>query len=657
MNVCLVSREVAPFGGGGIGVYVLTLARLLSAVADVRIVTTDVHRAAFERLCAAGARPGGDGVQWTFVPEPTPRDAATFAGFGHAWSALALRALEAAYPGRGPDLVEFGDFGGEGFATIQAKRSGAPFLSATRIAVRLHTSGEMCAVLDGFLPGDRENRVMCAIERYCLQHADTLLWAGGDILGMYERYYAGVRLAPAERVRHPLDLDALPAGDPGAGPEPGRPLALLYAGRLERRKGVQRLVRALMDDPSERWTLTLLGADTDTGPLGASMRAHLELATLGDERVRFCEGVGRDELAALVRAHDVVVLPSRWECWPYVALEALALDRPLLATPTGGHLELVDHDTTGWLTETTQEPAIAAALGELLDDPGRVARVVASGACRRHAAALTDGGEIRAAYERLAATPAPWAGASARRRAEPLVSVVIPYHRLAGYVGETVASIAAQTHRNTEIVVVDDGSLEPADAVLDELEAAFGARILHQPNRGVSAARNAGIRVSRGRYVFPLDADNVAEPTFVERCVAVLEAEPGLGYVTSWSRYVDERGDPVDAGYEDGYAPLGNFSDLVEHTNVAGDAAAVLPRRVFGTHGWYSEDVPIEDWMFYRRLRRAGVVGHVIPERLLRYRVRPASIYRESEAYLGRAAAEIETELRVEQLAWVPADR
>ncbi len=57
-------------------------------------------------------------------------------------------------------------------------------------------------------------------------------------------------------------------------------------------------------------------------------------------------------------------------------------------------------------------------------------------------------------------------------------------------------------------------------------------RVLWQPNRGLGGARNAGIVQSRGRYLFALDADNVAEPEFVERAVELLEDDPSLAYVT-----------------------------------------------------------------------------------------------------------------------------
>ena len=81
--------------------------------------------------------------------------------------------------------------------------------------------------------------------------------------------------------------------------------------------------------------------------------------------------------------------------------------------------------------------------------------------------------------------------------------------------------------------------------------------VVTQMNQGLGAARNFGVLQSRGRYVFPLDCDNIAEPEFVARCVEILERRPEVAYVTSWSRYIDEDGTPRP-GPDLGYQPLGN---------------------------------------------------------------------------------------------------
>jgi glycosyltransferase involved in cell wall biosynthesis len=108
----------------------------------------------------------------------------------------------------------------------------------------------------------------------------------------------------------------------------------------------------------------------------------------------------------------------------------------------------------------------------------------------------------------------------------PAASVIIPAYRASADIAVALDSVFAQTFAHHEVIVVNDGSPDTA-----ELEAAlepFRARIHYivQPNRGAGAARNAGIRAAKGRYLAFLDADDRWTPDFLERQLAFLEANP-----------------------------------------------------------------------------------------------------------------------------------
>jgi glycosyltransferase involved in cell wall biosynthesis len=649
-TVALVSREVAPFGGGGIGRYVSALATLLADEFEVTIFTTSRHRPAHDE--ARRERPASlPPAKLVFVREPRPWDARASFSRLHAWSSRVHEALLSEYGGRGPDLVEFGDFLGEGCVTVQAKRTGSAVLRETMVCVRIHGSAEVYDVLDGFLPGDRERSFTHELERYSLRYADSLLWAGGDILGSYERFYGADQLAAARLVRHPFEWSA--AAEPAA--TPSGPLRLLYLGRLERRKGVRELVDALLGLERADWRLTMVGGDTETAPLGGSMRELLALQVAGDERIELVEAVPRDQVPELLDDHDALVIPSRWECWPYVALEAMARGRPIVATPTGGLCELVADGESGWLTRAATVDGLAGAIEPLVERPQQARTEHDAEAARGLFASLTAPESIRDAYRELC-EPAPAAGTRAGARpaaAEPLVSIVIPYFELAEHVGDAVASAAAQTHPRCELIVVNDGSFRAEDEILLELEARYELTLVAQPNSGLGAARNLGIELSRGEYVLPLDADNVLEPEFVARCVSALEADPEIAYVGSWLRYIDERGRPWK-GTDEGLSPIGNSSRAVDSLNVAGDACAVFRGSIFRSGLAYSTDVAgFEDWALYREMRRRGMIGHVIPEPLVRYRMRADSMMRSlsspREAWIRQA---IEAHLAETAVEW-----
>lgn len=663
----LVSREVYPFDGGGIGEYIATCSHLLATVGEVTIFTSSKHEESFRAMTAAAdPRLPAPGVKLVFVPEPEPDEIGSYFSPLHLYSARVLETLRRHYGRHGPSLVEFSDYLGEGAITALARRSGDPMLRATRVGVRLHTTAEVCAVLDGYLDPNFDGRVTYELERIALRDADAVLWPGGDTFEFYKRFY-GSALAPPRRIRNPFAArdDASHVERPR---DAGAPLRLLYLGRFERRKGVQDLLRAVSSIESGDVRLTLLGGDTDTAPLGTSMRAQLELIACGDPRIEFLDAVPRPELPRVIHAHDAVVLPSLWEAWPYVGLETLRLNRPLIATPTGGFTEMVRPDVNGWRTDGAGADRLATLIERLALDREAVERPRLEELPAMTFAELTDTTEILDAYDALLREPARWdaPGAPSRPRTDtprraavepprpPLVSVVIPYYRLHEHVEETVESIFAQTYPRLEVIVVNDGSFYDADWVLGELAARYPLAVLTQMNAGLGAARNFGISQSRGRYIVPLDPDDMLEPTYVERGVRLLESQPDLAYVSTWSRYVDQDGIelyPLDQGYQ----PLGNMSELVRVMNVAGVATAVIRRHVFDLGFAYSHDLTsYEDWSFYRDLGENGYEGIVIPERLFRYRIRPESMFRQiGMPKADRLKREIDTHLREGRIEWM----
>jgi glycogen(starch) synthase len=656
MRIALASRELYPYVGGGIAPVVAAAARVLSRVAEVTVVTTANFREEHELMRATGdPRLLPDNVRLVFVEEPPPDGPGGFLSHMHAYSARVYEALRETYRDRGPDIIEFGDYLAEGFVTIQAAHTRAPWLADTVVSVRVHTSGEMCAVLDGHMDNELGTVALHEAERYCLRHADRLIWQGGDVLASYERYYGSDALAPAIRIRYAY-LDDPGAPPPAGGPEPGAPVRLLYLGRMERRKGVHNLVRGLLGLGRDDWRLTLVGGDTDTGPLGMSMREQLLLATVEDPRIDFHEPVARDQLPNLLRGHDLVVIPSLWECFPNVALEALAHNRPLLTTPVGGLCELAQHGRSGWNTADTSAQAIGAAIADRLDDPDSIKELIASGSPRKVFEELTDEQEFVAGYREL--LDAPRRGIPARRVEAPLVSIILPYFKLDDHVEETLDSVAAQTYRRIETIIVNDGSLRPVDKqILERIARRPGITVITQVNSGLGAARNFGISQAEGDYILPLDADDLIEPTFVERCVDVLEAVPELVYVGTWARYMAPDGKPLLDDLA-GYMPYGNWSCLMERNNVGGVCTSLFRREVFQSGFAYSPDLTsYEDWLLLRQLHQAGLFGAIIPERLFVYRVRDDSMTREvGSPRLARLVGEMHAHARERAVDWLPAD-
>lgn len=126
-----------------------------------------------------------------------------------------------------------------------------------------------------------------------------------------------------------------------------------------------------------------------------------------------------------------------------------------------------------------------------------------------------------------------------------LVSVVIPTHNRARTIGSAIDSALSQTYQKLEVVVADDGSSDDTRAIV----TSYGDRLtyVYQPNAGVSAARNLGLRAARGEFVALLDSDDSWLPWKIEAQVAALKRHPEAGIVWTDMEAVDEASRPIHA--------------------------------------------------------------------------------------------------------------
>lgn len=664
-SIALVSREISPLTGGGIAPVVRAAGELLAERGwDVTFVTDGRHRERFEAMGAEGHPDATTGGRWVWV-EATD-NYGDFTCWPHLWSARVDEALRGAYPERAPDVIEFSDYIAEGFVTLQRRATNDPWLDRTTVAVRVHTSSEMCSVLNGAISDHRPDIALFEMERYCLRTADRLIAQGGDIADTYRRFYDDAPLPPFVQIRYALpgvtmhqreQYAELREAARGQVRDAEAPLQLLFLGRAERRKGIVELAEALCDRPDLDVTLDIVGGDTDTGPLGSSVREHLELLEAADPRITVRGAVPPSEVPTLIGDADAVVTPSRWECWPNVSFEAMLIGRPVLATPVGGLREIVADGVTGMLAEGTGPAHLEALLERAVRERAELRRLSSRPAFAAHVSALTDLDEIAEAYAALAALRADRPSRRTPAR-EPQVAVVIPYFRLDATLERTLQTLAAQDYRNLDVLIVNDGSLRADDSALFALADQYGARVLTTANGGLSAARNAGIAATSAPLLCMLDADDELDPRFIAGCVAALEADPQLAYVTTWVRYIDDDSEPhEDAHQNRGYFPFGNWTSMMSFTNLAGVCTSVVRRAVLEEQraGYDQRLASYEDWDLYRRLAERGRYGAVIPERWFLYRVRLDSMTRQdAQPNLARLLSELRAAHRFRSVDWIP---
>jgi glycosyltransferase involved in cell wall biosynthesis len=160
---------------------------------------------------------------------------------------------------------------------------------------------------------------------------------------------------------------------------------------------------------------------------------------------------------------------------------------------------------------------------------------------------------------------------------EPLVSVVMPAYNVAWCIGRAVDSVLAQDFRACELIVVNDGSTDGTRALLEGYGAAI--TVINQENRGMSAARNAGIRHARGMYVAFLDADDWWLAGKLSRQVELMHGRPEIGFSSTTVRVEDDEGRLLNLWR----CPNGSTEILAtlfaQNAAIAGGCSAVMARR------------------------------------------------------------------------------
>ncbi|HEX3704146.1 MAG TPA: glycosyltransferase family A protein [Vicinamibacterales bacterium] len=204
--------------------------------------------------------------------------------------------------------------------------------------------------------------------------------------------------------------------------------------------------------------------------------------------------------------------------------------------------------------------------------------------------------------------------------AAPRVSVIIPCYDLGRYLDEAVGSVLAQTYQDFEIIVVDDGSMEPETLALIEDYRRPKTRVVRAAHGGLAAARNMGIAHAQGDLLCALDADDRLAPSFLEKTVRALDDDPAIAFASCWLRAFG------DEAWEWRPERCDLPALLSEDTILT---AALVRRDAVASAGGYDTAMPVqgdEDWDLWLTLVERGYHGVIIPEVLFDYRRRAGSM-------------------------------
>lgn len=369
MKVLFVSWEYPPVVVGGLGRHVHHLATEMAAAGhDVVVLTrrpsgtdavthptTDTVVEGVRVLAVAEDPPefefGQDMMAWTLA-------------MGHAFVRAGLRILHGG-AGSGtsgsrwvPEVVHAHDWLVAHPAIALAEFFDVPLVST----IHATEAGRHSGWVSG-----RTNRQVHSVEWWLVSESDALITCSASMRDEVNRLF-GYDATDITVIHNGIDIRTWPFAERA---RTSGPAELLFAGRLEYEKGVQDLLAALprIRRSHPGTTLTVAGDGTQRDWLMEQARKH----RVG-KAVRFVGPVDHTELVTLMHRCDAIVLPSRYEPFGIVALEAAATGAPLIVSTAGGLGEAVREPDTGLTFEPADVAGLAAAVRATLSDPGAAAQ-------------------------------------------------------------------------------------------------------------------------------------------------------------------------------------------------------------------------------------------------------------------------------------------
>lgn len=197
---------------------------------------------------------------------------------------------------------------------------------------------------------------------------------------------------------------------------------------------------------------------------------------------------------------------------------------------------------------------------------------------------------------------------------KPIISIIVPCYNQSLYMRETLDCLKKQTLTNWECIIVNDGSTDNTLEIANEyVKSDFRFRLVDKPNGGLADARNAGIKASHGKYILPLDSDDLIEATYTKKAVDYLECHSDVKLVYSRAKFFGDRN-------EEWLLPEYNYEKLLFVNQIF--CSCVYRRSDYDKTEGYNTNMiyGLEDWNFLLSLLDKDSKVYQIPEILFFYR-------------------------------------
>jgi glycosyltransferase involved in cell wall biosynthesis len=556
MRHLIVSREFPPaaYGPGGIGTYVANIARLLAERGETVHVIGERWRGApaarqelldgrliIHRVGRSDV-PGIPGEEERLARELAGLKASAFPMQWFAWAVAHL--AERLADEEGIDIIEAQDWEAPLSHFMLRLALGLGPVRKPPCIVHLHSATQFIQHYNGEL-STPQTVLVNRLEAYCMRAADALLCPS--------RHYADEAAAAFGLDRScietiPLPVSPVPSAERSA--EVWRSGPIAFVGRLEPRKGIVEWLEVASRVAREQKHLSFdfFGADVFGHP---SLKAGLDTDVAA--RFRFHGSLPKEDVWRRLATAQACVVPSRWENFPNVCVEAMASGLPVIATPFGGMAEMIKDGETGWLARDAGVSGLADSLSEALHrciatPPDRKAAMGAAAA--RSIQTFCEPGQIvdRHLAFRAAVLARGARGSKTLPRSEPFGPT--PLRQAAYDAGDLAIVLRSPSRREAQVFLNGLGAqshppclvlavcAEPGTSARGRHALGFDVAWSFEPSLAGTAAWNHGFTAlaaagHRG-LVVPLEHEDRLDPHCLSKLAAAFSARPSCALIAVW---------------------------------------------------------------------------------------------------------------------------
>lgn len=634
MKYWIITTEYPPQFGGGIGTYCYQWGRqLIKEGTEVTVFIANRELKGYREKLVDGVR----------VVEFSPyfEDSAAYLGYETMVSLSFERILHLYIKQEGaPGWIESQEYNGIAYFLLQKKHLGYEIYRDVNVVINCHCPSFIALEYNRVSTYQLPHFWIGEMEKFCIRAADICISPSQYLVDIMLKRDACLK-RQYDIVRNPLQ-SAIMKPVPGNKRSPGA----LFLGKLSPIKGIFELLKAFSQlwDEGSSYILTLAGDEHYYyHAIGSMTGAHIRKKYQKYISQGLLVLLGNVNPAALEKHIDpagFIVLPSEFDNFPYALLEVMARHKLVLASDAGGHSEILKDGVNALVYRSGDVGQLKEKIrmAFLLQDED-VARIGANAAATvqehcdpatyfKNKMAILGSYHISTTHNsnfpflRVGSANGLPATASGTQK-KGLLSVVVPFYNMGGYIHDTIASIDASAYADVEIIIVDDGSNEQESLdVLEGLRNRENVTIVQQKNTGLALARNKGAEHAHGEYLAFVDADDKVAPEYFSAAINILQQKQNVHFVGCWLQYFGGSGNTWPT-----FTPEPPY--LLFH-NMVNSSGLVYRRSSFACHGLNDPgfEFGMEDYDSVINMVKNDLGGVVIPELYFHYRVRKDSMSR-----------------------------